>query len=428
MSRNKKTLVRALKLSYTMALLTCFLVSITVFQPVSVNAVGTGNIVATAIYWGTNPLAPLNAHPGDVNVQLSIVLSNIGDDVARDVNATLFIGPPLSYTYYIDKKQYTATEVSKMAGDMQPGLSFTLGYTVNIDPDASEGTYRYNLKISYRTARELQQMEKSTIIDVPIWRGDLRIQNVVTLPTKIYPGNKQVQLSVQIVNSGLGAAKDLQLRLYLKDPFKPSSSGSDKHYVGTLPTGQISEANFIIDIDDNAKFGKYFAVLAIETDGQSIQIGEVPIYLNEKVKFEVASSAPTTLRVGDSGRVIRVELKNTGSVKADSVRIQLRVGNFFSGTMTDFLGTMIAGESKVAFFTIDVDSKAPPRNYTFDLRLDWTQEDNSLDDTLGLSFDLQPPAAPITTMFFLLIAAVAAGWYFLVRRRKVVIKLPGLKR
>jgi len=393
-----------------------------------VNAVGTGNIVATSIYWGTNPLAPLNAHPGDVNVQLSVVLSNIGDDVARDVNATMFIGPPLSYTYYIDDRQYTATEVSKMAGDMQPGLSFTLGYTLNIDPNAGEGTYRYNLKISYRTARELQQVEKSTIIDVPVWRGDLRIQNVVTLPTKIYPGNKQVQLAVQIVNSGLGTAKDLQLRLDLKDPFKPSSSGSDKHYVGTLPAGQVSEANFIIDIDENAKFGKYFAVLAIEVDGKPIQIGEVPIYLNEKVKFEVASYTPTTLRVGDSGRVIRVELKNAGSVKADSVRIQLRVGNFYSGTLTDFLGTMIAGESKVAFFTVDVDSKAIPRDYTFDLRLDWTQEDNPLDDTLRLSFDLQSPAAPVATMIFILIAAIAAGWYFLVRRRKVVIKLPRLER
>ncbi|MEM3018491.1 MAG: hypothetical protein QXO25_06400 [Candidatus Bathyarchaeia archaeon] len=396
--------------------------------PIPVNAVGKGNIVATSVYWGTNPLAPLNAHPGDVNVQLSIVLSNIGDDVARDVNATLTIGPPLSYTYYIDGKEYTASEVSKMAGDMQPGQSFTLGYTVNIDPGAGEGTYRYILRISYRTARELQQIEKSTIVDVPVWRGDLRIQNVITLPTKIYPGNKQVQLKVLIVNSGLGAAKDLQLRLDLKDPFKPSSSGSDRHYVGTLPAGQLSEANFIVDIDENAKFGKYFAPLAIEVDGKSIQIGEVPIYLNEKVKFEVAGYTPTTLRVGDTGRVVRVELRNTGSVKADSVRVQLRVGNFYSGTLTDFLGTVIPGESKVAFFTIDVDSKAIPREYAFDLRLDWTQEDNPLDDTLRLSFELEPPAAPVTMMILLLIVAVAVGWYLLVRRRGVSFKLPRLKR
>ncbi|MEM2942400.1 MAG: hypothetical protein QXT81_03150, partial [Candidatus Bathyarchaeia archaeon] len=194
------------------------------------------------------------------------------------------------------------------------------------------------------------------------------------------------------------------------------------------PAGHVSEANFIVDIDENAKFGKYFAPLAIEVDGKSIQIGEVPIYLNEKVKFEVAGYTPTTLRVGDTGRVVRVELRNTGSVKADSVRVQLRVGNFYSGTLTDFLGTVITGESKVAFFTIDVDSKAIPREYAFDLRLDWTQEDNPLDDTLRLSFELEPPAAPVTMMILLLIVAVAVGWYLLVRRRGVSFKLPRLKR
>jgi len=46
-------LVIALRLSYMMTLLTCFLISVTLFQPVSVNAVGTGNIVATSIYVAT---------------------------------------------------------------------------------------------------------------------------------------------------------------------------------------------------------------------------------------------------------------------------------------------------------------------------------------------------------------------------------------
>ncbi|MEM3048773.1 MAG: hypothetical protein QXK72_06155, partial [Candidatus Bathyarchaeia archaeon] len=67
-----------------------------------VGAVGYANVVATSVYWGSNPLNPLNVHPGDTNVRLSIVLANVGDDVARGVNATLFIGPPLTYTYYQD--------------------------------------------------------------------------------------------------------------------------------------------------------------------------------------------------------------------------------------------------------------------------------------------------------------------------------------
>jgi len=263
----------------------------------------------------------------------------------------------------------------------------------------------------------LQQVEKHMIIDVPIWKGDLRIQNVVTLPTKLYPANKQVEIKVQIVNSGQAAAKDLQLKLELKDPFKPSSSDSDRHYVGTLPPGQVSEAGFIVDVNDDAKFGKYAIVMAIDSKEGVIPIDEVQIYLNEKVKFDITSITPTTIGVGDAGRVIRVELRNTGSVKAESVRVQLRVGNFFSGTLTDFLGTMLAGETKIAFFTIDVDSETPERDYNFDLRIDWTQDDNSLDDTLLLSLDVKPAEASLTPIFFV-VAIIAATSYYFIRRRK----------
>lgn len=384
---------------------------------ITVEAIGMGEIVASSVYWGTNPSAPSTAQPGDVNAPLSIVLSNIGDDLARNINATLFIGPPLSYTYYRDGKEYSAIAISKMAGDMEARSSFTLTYTVDVDPLASEGIYRYDLRISYRSARELQQVEKTIIIDVPIWIGDLRIQNVVTSPTKLYPANKQVEIKVQIVNSGQASAKDLQLRLDLKEPFRPSSSDSDRHYVGSLPPGQVSESGFIVDIDDDAKFGKYALVMAIDSENGLIPIDEVQIYLNEKVKFDIVSLTPTTLSPGDSGRVIRVELRNTGAVKAESVRVQLRVGNFFSGTLTDFLGTILAGETKVAFFTIDVDSDTPEREYNFDLRTDWTQDDNSLDDTLRLSFDVEPAEASLTPIFFG-VAIIGAIAYYFIRKRK----------
>jgi hypothetical protein len=389
----------------------------TLNSDITVEAIGMGEIVDSSVYWGTNPSDPSTAQPGDVNVPLSIVLSNIGDDLARDVNATLFIGPPLSYTYYRDGKEYSAVAISKMAGDMEARSSFTLTYTVDVDPLANEGIYRYDLIISYRSARELQQVEKTMIIDVPIWRGDLRIQNVVTLPTKLYPANKQVEIKVQIVNSGQAAAKDLQLKLDLKEPFSPSSSDSDRHYIGTLPPGQVSEAGFIVDVDDDAKFGKYAMVMAIDSDDGLIPIDEVQIYLNEKVKFDIVSITPTTLASGDAGRVIRIELKNTGAVKAESVRVQLRVGNFFSGTLTDFLGTMLAGETKIAFFTMDIDSDTPERKYNFDLRTDWTQDDNSLDDTLLLSLDVKPAETSLTPIFFG-VAIIGAIAYYFIRKRK----------
>ena len=85
--------------------------------------------------------------------------------------------------------------------------------------------------------------------------------------------------------------------------------------------------------------------------------------------------------------------------------------------MTDFLGTMLAGETKVAFFTMDVDSDTPEREYNFDLRIDWTQDDNSLDDTLQLSLDIKPTETSLTPMFFG-VAIIAAITYYFIRKRK----------
>jgi hypothetical protein len=384
-----------------------------------VRGIGVANIAVTSVYWGSNPTSPTTAHPGDANVQLSIVLSNVGDDVARSVNATLSLGLPLIYNYYLDGVEHSATAVSKFAGDIGAGQSFTLSYTVSVDSNAKEGIYRYNLLLSYKSARELHQIQRNLMIDVPLWKGELHIQGVLTVPTKIYPGSKQVLLKVGIVNSGMGVAKDLQLQLALKHPFVASSSSSDRVYVGNMPAGGGTEADFIVDLADNAQFGQYAVTLGEQTPNGMTPIGELSLYVNEKVNFEIVSVTPSTVSVGDSGRVIEVELRNNGTVKADSVRVQLRVGNFFTGTLTDFLGTMLAGETKGAFFTVDVDSKAQPGQYNLDLRLDWTQEDNALDNTQTLTLQVLAPSPPVTLITIGLIVVVVIGAYLLIRRRRM---------
>ncbi len=384
----------------------------------SVKAVGTGNIVVTNVYWGSNALAPSTARPGDAHVQLSIVLANIGDDIARDVRATLLLGPPLTYTYSVGGKQYPGTSISKNAGDMPAGSSFTLSFTVSIDSNSGEGIYRYDIQIAYRSAREIQEINKSLTIDIPIWRGTLHVQKVVTVPTKIYPGSKQSHVKVTIANSGQGTAADLRIRMTLKPPFTAASSSSDRIFLGLLPSGQTSEGDFVLDIADDATFGQYSLVLVEESNLGTISIGEAPLYLNEKVRFTILTATPNELTIGESGRVIQVRLKNTGSVKAESVRIQLLVGNFFSGTLTDFLGNMLAGEEKVASFTIDTDSKALPNRYTFDLRMDWTQDDNALDDTVPVSMSVAQ-SLPILPIALVTIAAVGGFGYMMFRRRKM---------
>jgi hypothetical protein len=80
---------------------------------------------------------------------------------------------------------------------------------------------------------------------------------------------------------------------------------------------------------------------------------------------------------------------------------------------------MLPGEVKVAFFTVDIDAKAQARRYRFDLRIDWTQEDNALDDTLTMPLDVQSPSFPVAPIVVVVIAAIAGAGYFVFRRRKM---------
>lgn len=362
---------------------------------------------------------PSTAHPGDVNAQISVVLTNVGDDTARGVNATLNLGPPLIYNYYVGSAQYSGSQISKVVGDMQAGQSFTVPFTVSVDSAAKDGIYRFDMQLSYKSARELQQVNTDVMIDVPLWKGELHVQSIITVPNKIYPDSKQVLVRTFIVNSGKGEAKDLQLKLDLTQPFTASSSGSDSIYVGSIPAGQTSEADFVLDIAKDANFGHYDVILGEQAGNVLVPIGQLPLYIDEKVKFAVVNVTPTTVHAGDSGDVIRLDIRNGGSVKADSVRVELRVGNFFTGTLTDFLGTMQANETKTAFFTVDIDSKAQPGNYNLDLRFDWTQDTNSLDDTQSIALTVASPGVPTALIAVVLVVIVGAGGYFFLRKRRM---------
>jgi len=373
-------------------------------------SVGRAQVIVSSVYWGTAPSVIINSRPGDVNVPLSIILTNVGDDVARAVSARLDLTPPFLFEYYQDGKKRSSSFVSQSVGDIAAGSSRTLLFTLSITPDAAEGVYRLPLLIEYSGARELQQIASTQNVDVPVWRGSLHIQRIVTVPDKIYPGTIGVLLKVWIVNTGQGAERDVEVMLDLKDPFKHSSSSSNRVFLGIVQPYQSSMAEFRIDIDEKAKPGDHSVpVLSAIGKATPALLGPVSLYVNEKARFEVVKISPREIGSGDTGVTVTLLIKNVAQVTAKSVRIQLRPGNYFSGVLSDFLGTLEPGEEKAAFFTVDVDGKAPTIDYKIDLRLEWTQDENPLSDTVPavLKLNWKPPilqfAAPLAVLALLII-------------------------
>lgn len=404
-------------------ILLTFFIAVSLRQPEfpSVHAIGVANVVVTNVFWGTNSATPINVHSGDMNVQLSIVLTNVGDDVARSVNATLLLTPPIDYNYLVKGVEVRAPSVTQIVGDMNPQAQFTVVYVVTVESTAKVGIYRYNLLLSYSSARELQQITKTVTVDVPIYQGELHIQSVSTNPVKLFPDSYANQVTVTIANSGNGIAKDVQVYLQLKPPFTASSSGSAQIFLGNLPSGQTTNANFVVDVSENATFGQYSITLDQVLGGTLLPIGQVPLYVAEKVAFGILSVTPSILHPGDSGSVIRVRLKNlSNTTKAESVRVELQVGNYVTGTLTDFLGDMIAGQIGTAVFTVDIDSREPVGVYRVGVRFDWTQSNNqvALNHTYPLTFTFESGPIPIPLIIIPVIAIIGVTGY-LVRRRMV---------
>jgi len=366
-------------------------------------------------------MAPLTVQPGDESATLSIVITNTGDDFARSVRGRLELKPPFTYEYSSESggKQSLSSIVSD-AGDIAPGQSFTFQFLLSIDSEAAEGVYQLALELTYRSARELQETSETVYISIPIWRGELHIQTVVTTPPKVYPGSRQVALAVMIINSGRGAVKNLEVSLDLQDPFKASSTGSDRAFIGTVEPGQPSQVQFLLDIADDAEAGNYPLKLEAVIEGSNqTTIGTVDFAVAEKAEFTLLSITPEAVHAGDSGITLRVTVKNVGRIKAESVRVQLMAGNYFSGTLSDLLGTMNPGETKTAFFTVDVDGKAVPQQYTVDLRLDWTQDEvYNLNGTVPLSIAVKEASPPFLLIMIGVLVIAVVIFSVLGRRRR----------
>jgi hypothetical protein len=131
----------------------------------------------------------------------------------------------------------------------------------------------------------------------------------------------------------------------------------------------------------------------------------VSIFISEKAFFEILKIEPSEVYADTSGTVVRVTVKNVSNVTAESLRAQLKVGNFFSGTIVDYLGDVHPQENKTAAFALNIDGRAAPGLYRFDLRLDWTQDEKALSQTSAIA--LKVSQKPFPTFYVVASIAIA---------------------
>ncbi|HDD40263.1 MAG TPA: hypothetical protein ENG21_03340, partial [Nitrososphaeria archaeon] len=181
------------------------------------------------------------------------------------------------------------------------------------------------------------------------WFGDYKTK------IEVAPGDKNVQLVIELVNSMDKPIRYVEGTLYLPNGFTDAKSGGSvagPSVSREVPAGERFYLTFLLDIDEDVKLGIYEANLAlnyVEWDEDSISTTGV------KVRFRVTGRSilePTlSANVLDPGepKTIELTIKNAGSAPTSSTEIWIESGSpglaILEGGGRHFIGNIAPGSS-----------------------------------------------------------------------------------
>jgi len=181
---------------------------------------------------------------------------------------------------------------------------------------------------------------------------------------EVAPGDKNVQLTIELVNTMDEPLRYVEGVLYLPEGFKDSKSGevvARPSVSKQVPSGERFYLSFLLDIGDQVKLGEHETSLAlkyVEWDEDTITIGHV------KVRFRITGRSIlkpvlslNELEPGGS-HDLQLTLKNVGSAYASSVEVWIRSGSselaILKGEGRHFIGSLAPSSSLSIPLTIFV--------------------------------------------------------------------------
>ncbi len=247
------------------------------------------------VYGGPDLNATLvgdNQYSRGDTVTLNIEMMNKGEITGFEADKDVEFGDPVDLVLQQTEMQYeaqatTATGIlatltsddpnikvksgAQQAGTLKQGKqsSSPTKFTIEINKNASAGTYPLNLKLAYQYQNNIQlggdEYDPTTGIvtnkDVGIWYENKTQTQTIYVEVKeepyfevtnvtgdLYPGEGGM-LRVTYKNTGEEPAKDATVRLSAADPF---STTDDQAYLGTLNPGGEAVAVFDMDVDETA--------------------------------------------------------------------------------------------------------------------------------------------------------------------------------
>ncbi|MEM2617352.1 MAG: hypothetical protein QXL64_07480, partial [Thermofilaceae archaeon] len=168
-------------------------------------------------------------------------------------------------------------------------------------------------------------------------------------------------------------------------------------------------------VDERAPIGNHR--LAIMASGRLLYFTMTVL---EKASFAVRNASSLNVLRGGRGYKLVYEVENLSNSTAEDVRVEV-FSPFITGTTSVYLGTLWAGERKLAIFEVNVDPAAPLGQLPLDVKVSWTQQQRSLSQYSRSYIVVEKPAEP--NLLIAVSVAVLALALLAYYKRSVIARL-----
>ncbi|WP_048055387.1 COG1361 S-layer family protein [Pyrococcus sp. NA2] len=265
----------------------------------------------------------------------------------------------------------------KYDGMILPNQTIKVKFILKANDRLENNVYPLKIELRYLSSPNDEQITDERVVGIDVTGMErLVVTSISTSPSRVLPGTSNVEISFTIENVGDGKADYIIVTPNPRPPFKLSETSTQIINIGSLGKGDSARASFKVDVDENAKAGKYAIPLIIQYrdptgNFRNITIN-IPIIIAEKPKLII-----TNVRFGSEplqGKDVNVYItvKNIGGEQAESVVIEGVVRSSQPFTLikrTDYIGTLDPGQSGEGVITLSIDKDAVPKTYNVLIRI-----------------------------------------------------------
>jgi hypothetical protein len=300
-------------------------------------------LVVVDAVWGT-PSSPEKAIPGDENIQLSLVVANIGNKPICTLEAQItpaYPGTALPFESWDGSDRIRAY----MMQQIPPGSMTVLSFRLNVFKDTVPGRYPASARLLYRectsTQDTLPTAQTTDFFTVQIWAPP--VTNFLEArwfvdgaERPVGPGTGVAVLKVSIEAPKDTSISNIEGRLSLPEGFRPAGGQQSLSavYQGVVTAGGTFSLSYPLLVSDQLKPGTYTFELTLRfrnkygTHITNTIIFPAEVFGREELAIE--SSSETVIKGGLGYLPVKVLNKGTASaynlnleVRADKAGIQL---------------------------------------------------------------------------------------------------------